>query len=74
MDRFTELTKSYYHKDATCIKCGSDDILDTYLSKGEETNKGVAQADVIDRNCDRCTYSWAVLPVDHENYPEELRV
>lgn len=69
----SEYTNLYYDEKAPCPKCGYDDIVDTYLAKGEVTLRGVAVEDIIDRQCQNCYHNWASLPKDHVDYPEELR-
>ena len=69
---FTKLTQRFYHKKATCIKCGDEYIIDTFITEGDRLPCGDAVNDFVQRVCENCGYTWEVLPIDDENYPEEL--
>lgn len=71
-EEFAELTKQYYHKDASCPKCGSSCLDDIFIGAGEQTRQGLAINEVIQRTCDRCHYGFCVLPIDYSSYPEGL--
>lgn len=68
-----ELKKEFYHPNSTCHKCGSKVITDTFVAYGEVFKGKRSTRDHINRVCDNCQFTWGVLPLDHEDYPEELK-
>ena len=61
-----------YEKETTCIKCGSNDIVDHYYKKKQLTHSlnnpdgYYARREHIHRRCRNCHYFWNEKPLDEQ--------
>ena len=57
-----------YDKEATCSKCGHDDMEDKWLDVVEDYNSTPMmrrdQPERVRRTCKNCGYAWNTVPLD----------